>query len=224
MIVETPGIGQGDAGDRAVRRHLDVRDDAGVRRRLAAGEDRHARLRRRGGDQQVRAPRRQGRAARRGPPAGPQPRGVRQAARGDAGLRHLRGHLQRRRRHRPLPAPARAARRARAAAGRRRAADRRRAPLLRHPPGGADRPGPLPGRDHRDGARLPRADRPAGRGGPPRAAPRDRPGRAGLGGPGHRRRRGAARSPPAGSCRTRSPTRSRAGPRSWSPTPATSRS
>ena len=49
----------------AVRRRLDVRDDAGVRRRLAAGEDRHARLRRRGGDQQVRAPRRDGRDARR---------------------------------------------------------------------------------------------------------------------------------------------------------------
>ncbi len=102
----------GRRGDRAVRRHLAVRDDAGVRRRLAAGEDRHARLRRRRGDQQVRAPRRQGRAARRRPPAGPQPRGVRQAARRHAGLRHLGRHLQRRRRHRALPAPARPARRA----------------------------------------------------------------------------------------------------------------
>ena len=70
-----------------------------------AREDRHARLRRRRGDQQVRAPRRRGRAARRRPPAGPQPRGVRQAARGHAGLRHQRRDVRRRRRDRALPVP-----------------------------------------------------------------------------------------------------------------------
>ena len=74
---------------------------------VAAREDRHARLRRRGGDQQVRAPRRRGRAARRAPPAGPQPRGVRRRPERAAGVRHHRGALQRRRRHRALPAPAR---------------------------------------------------------------------------------------------------------------------
>ena len=57
-IVETPGIGQGDAAIVAARRRLALRHDARVRRRLAAREDRHARLRRRRRDQQVRAPRR----------------------------------------------------------------------------------------------------------------------------------------------------------------------
>ena len=55
-----------------------------------AREDRHARLRRRRRHQQVRAPRRRGRAARRAPAAGPQPRGVRHAARRHAGVRHRR--------------------------------------------------------------------------------------------------------------------------------------
>ena len=116
----------GRRGDRAVRRPLALRHDAGVRRRLPAREDRHARLRRHRRDQQVRAPRRQGRAARRRPPAGPQPRGLRQAARRHAGLRHQRRHLQRRRRHRALPAPARHPRG-------RRAADRARAPSRASP-------------------------------------------------------------------------------------------
>ena len=107
VVVETPGIGQGDAAIVPFVDHLALRDDAGVRRRLAAGEDRHARLRRHRGDQQVRAPRRQGRAARRRSSDGPQPRGLRQAARRHAGLRHQRRDLQRRRRHRALPAPAR---------------------------------------------------------------------------------------------------------------------
>ena len=97
----------GRRGGRAVRRHLPLRHDAGVRRRVAAREDRHARLRRRRRDQQVRAARRRGRAARRRPPAGPQPRGVRPAARGHAGVRHLGRDLRRRRRDRALPAPAR---------------------------------------------------------------------------------------------------------------------
>ena len=109
VIVETPGIGQGDAGIVRVRRPLAVRDDARVRRRVPAREDRHAGLRRRRGDQQVRAPRRRGRPPRRRPPAGAQPGGVRRLLGGHAGLRHQRRHLQRRRRHRALPAPARAA-------------------------------------------------------------------------------------------------------------------
>ena len=107
VIVETPGIGQGDAGDRRLRRRVAVRDDARVRRRVAAGEDRHARLRRRRRDQQVRAPRRRGRPPRRRAPAGAQPRGVRRRPGGHAGVRHQRREVQRRRRHRALPAPAR---------------------------------------------------------------------------------------------------------------------
>ena len=51
--------------------------------------------------------------------------------------------------------------------------------LLRHPTGRARRPGPLPRRDHRDRPRLPRAHRRAGRAGTARAAPRRRGGRAG---------------------------------------------
>ena len=77
VIVETPGIGQGDAGDRRPRRRVALRDDARVRCRQPAREDRHARLRRRRRHQQVRAPRRRGRPARRAPPAGPQPGAVR---------------------------------------------------------------------------------------------------------------------------------------------------
>ena len=71
VIVETPGIGQGDAG---IVEHCDLSlyvMTPGVRRGQPAREDRHARLRRRGGDQQVRAPRRRGRPARRAPPARP---------------------------------------------------------------------------------------------------------------------------------------------------------
>ena len=80
VVVETPGIGQGDAAiDLHVLRRLALRHDARVRCRVAAGEDRHARLRRRGGDQQVRTARRRRRPPRRRPPAGPQPRGVRRA-------------------------------------------------------------------------------------------------------------------------------------------------
>ena len=58
-----PGHRSGRRRHPAVRRHLDVRDDARVRCRLPAREDRHARLRRRRRDQQVRAPRRPRRAA-----------------------------------------------------------------------------------------------------------------------------------------------------------------
>ena len=124
----------GDAGDRAGRRggraaggRVAVRDDPGVRRRVPAGKDRHAGLRRRGGDQQVRAARRRRRAARRVAPADPQPVGVRGPAAGHAGVRDQRGHFQRQRRHRPVPAPGRAAGRPRAVPGRGRAARGQRA-------------------------------------------------------------------------------------------------
>ena len=63
VVVETPGIGQGDAAIVPFVDTCAVRDDARVRRRQPAGEDRHARLRRRRRDQQVRAPRRGGRHA-----------------------------------------------------------------------------------------------------------------------------------------------------------------
>ena len=77
VIVETSGIGQGDA---AIVPHVDavaVRDDAGVRRRVAAREDRHARLRRLRRDQQVRPQGRAGRAARRAQAVPAQPRALR---------------------------------------------------------------------------------------------------------------------------------------------------
>ena len=54
VIVETVGHRPGRRGDRAARRRLAVRDDAGVRRGEPAREDRHARLRRLRRDQQVR--------------------------------------------------------------------------------------------------------------------------------------------------------------------------
>ncbi len=67
VIVETSGIGQGDA---AIVPHVDVvdvRDDAGIRRRLAARKNRHARFRRLHRHQQVRPQGRARRAARRAP-------------------------------------------------------------------------------------------------------------------------------------------------------------
>ena len=127
---------------------------------VAAREDRHARLRRRRRDQQVRAARRRGRPARRRPPAGAQPRGVRQS-RGrtcrssapapprfnDDGVtalyQHLRGLLAR-------AGPAGSATGVLPARRRRGVStglDQRR----------ARRPGALPRRDRRDRARLPRA-------------------------------------------------------------------
>ena len=92
VILETPGIGQGDA---AVVPLADVSlyvmtPEFGAA--VPAGKDRHAGLRRRGGDQQVRAARRRRRAARRVPPADPQPVGVRRPAAGHAGVRDQRGH------------------------------------------------------------------------------------------------------------------------------------
>ena len=183
----------GRRGDRPVRRHVDVRHDAGVRRRLAAREDRHARLRRRRRDQQVRAPRRQGRAARRRPPARAQPRGVRQEARGHAGVRHLGGDVQRRRRHRALPAPDLAPGSRGARGHRGHPAGHGRTPLQRHRPGRTARAHPLPRRDHRDGPRLSRDDRRARREGPPRAAARGGGGRSSTSS--GRARRAARRGP-----------------------------
>ena len=105
VVVETPGIGQGDAavvpyvdtslyvmtpefGAASQLEKIDMLDFADVvainKFERRGAEDAHARRR---------------------PPAGPQPRGVRQAARGHAGLRHQRRDVQRRRRHRALPAP-----------------------------------------------------------------------------------------------------------------------
>ena len=183
---QAAGLRPGDPGDarhRAGRRRgraaggrVPVRDDAGVRRRVAAGEDRHARLRRRGGDQQVRAARRRRRAAGRVPAADPQPGRVRRPAAGHAGVRHQRGDVQRQRRHRPVPAPGRAARRPRPAAGRGRAARGHRPDLDRRGLGHPARPDRLPGGDRRDRPRLPRANGPAGRGGAAGAKARRRPG------------------------------------------------
>ena len=102
-----------------------------------------------------------GRPPRRRPPARAQPRGVRRDLGGHAGVRHERRHVQRRRRHRALPAPARAARRGRAhrrrgAAAAHRPQDLQR--LRRRDPAAA---GALPRRDRRDRPRLPRGHRPA---------------------------------------------------------------
>ncbi len=104
VVVETPGIGQGDAaivpfcdvslyvmtpeyGAASQLEKIDMLDFADV---VA--------------DQQVRAPRRRGRPARRGPPARAQPQAFGVAVGADAGLRHQRRPLQRRRRHRAVPA------------------------------------------------------------------------------------------------------------------------
>ena len=89
--------------DRAARRRLALRHDPRVRRREPAREDRHARLRRFRRHQQVRPPRRRGRAARRAQAGAAQPRGVQERAGRDAGVRHHRLALQRRRRDRALP-------------------------------------------------------------------------------------------------------------------------
>ncbi len=93
----------GQCRDRAAGRHVALRDDARVRRGKPAREDRHARLRRLRRDQQVRPQGRAGRAARRAQAVPAQPRGVEDAGRRDAGVRHDRCALQRRRRHRTLP-------------------------------------------------------------------------------------------------------------------------
>ena len=171
VIVETPGIGQGDAGivpfvDRSL---YVMTPEFGAA--SPAREDRHARLRRRRGDQQVRAPGRRRRPPRRGPPARAQPRGVRRELGGHAGLRHQRRHVQRRRRDRALPAPEGAARRERAHRRRRASPAHRPQDLQRlrgrHPAAA----GAVPGGDRRDRPRLPRGHRRARRRRPDAPAP-----------------------------------------------------
>ena len=170
VVVETPGIGQGDAaittfadvnlyvmtpefGAASQLEKIDMLDFADV---VAINK-----FERRGAH---------GRPARRRPPDGAQPRRLRQEARGHAGVRHLGRHLQRRRRHRPLPGAARPARRAGPRGRRGRARPGRRAALVGAAPGRAAPAGALPRRDRRDGARLPRRHPPVRRRRPPRAA------------------------------------------------------
>ena len=141
--------------DRAVLRHLPLRDDAGVRRLVPAREDRHARLRRRRGDQQVRAPRRRGRPSRRRPPARAQPRGVRLRPGRHARVRDLGRDLQRRRRHGALPVPARPARGAGPRRRHRPAHRGLRQGLHQHARDHPAGPGAVPVRHRRVGPRLP---------------------------------------------------------------------
>ena len=94
----------GRRGDRAARRRVALRDDAGVRRREPAREDRHARLRRLRRDQQVRpqaAPRT--RCATCASRCSATARRSAQTPDDDAGVRHHRRALQRRRRDRAVP-------------------------------------------------------------------------------------------------------------------------
>ena len=79
VIVETSGIGQGDAALAPSRRREPVRDDPGVRGGEPAREDRHARLRGRRRHQQVRPQGGGGCAPRRPEAARPQPRHRRDA-------------------------------------------------------------------------------------------------------------------------------------------------
>ena len=225
VIVETPGIGQGDAaivpfvdhslyvmtpefGAASQLEKIDMLDFADV---VAINK-----FERRGAKDALRDVGRQ--LVRNREAFGKQPEdmpvfGTTAATFNDDGVTALYQHLRG------------AARRRRARGRRGHAAARRRTPLLRHPPGRARRPGALPRRDHRDRPRLPRADRPS--------SPRRRAGCSGSStSPSElvatattpaasttlleRRRKAAAR--------TRSPTRSTAGRPSSSPTPATSRS
>jgi hypothetical protein len=180
--------------DRRPRRRVALRDDPGVRRRLPAREDRHARLRRRRRDQQVRAARRRGRAPRRAPPAGAQPRGVRDPVGGHAGLRHQSPPASTTTASPPSTStcagcsaarPA-AVRRARPGPGRHQGLDR---PDERRPAAA----GALPRRDRRDGPRLPRPHRRAGRPSPAAPAPA-RDARAARPTSGARERRRGARA------------------------------
>ena len=199
------GHRSGRRGRHRLRRRLALRHDAGVRRQQPAREDRHARPRRRRRHQQVRAPRRRGRPARRRPPDGAQPRGLRQEPGRHARLRHLGGHLQRRRRHGALPGAARAALGAGDARRGGRAAARRHEAVHPHRDHRARVPGALPRRDQRHGPRLPRGHRAVCRRGRQGAAARVRAGRARGRSGGRRprqrrergrRRRGAARPGP----------------------------
>ena len=170
VILETPGIGQGDAavvpladvslyvmtpefGAASQLEKIDMLDFADV---VAINK-----FERRGGADALRAVSRQ--LIRNKAEFGAKPGG-------HAGLRHQRGDLQRHRRHRPVPAPGPAARRRRAAAQRRRAARGRRAHVDGRRVGHPARADRLPRRDRRQRAGLPRAHRRAGRGGAAGAA------------------------------------------------------
>ena len=140
------------------RRRLALRDDARVRCRLPAREDRHAGARRRGRHQQVRPAGRRRRPAGRVPAVATRPSAVAGGRRGAAGLRHDRLPIQRRRRHRPVPAPAATVSSADGLCGARRPRCPGRRPA-RRPRATGDRPlraPPVPGRDRRHRARLPR--------------------------------------------------------------------
>ena len=225
VIVETPGIGQGDAaivpfvdtslyvmtpefGAASQLEKIDMLDFADV---VAINK-----FERRGAKDALRDVGRQ--LVRNREAFGKQPDG-------HAGLRHLRRDVQRRRRHRALPAPARPARRARAA---RRTRARCPTSTSATPPASA-RSCPPTGC-----ATSPRSPRPSAA---TTRRPTDWPRRpAGCSASSSSR---ASWSRPTTTTtgveelleparkaarRTRSPTRSRPGPRSWSPTPATSRS
>ena len=137
-----------------------LRHDERVRRGLPAREDRHARLRRPRGGQQVREARQRRRRAARAQADAAQPQGLRPEPRRDAGLRHHRLQVQRRRGDRPLPRPD----------GRRRGQDRgalrdaaaapRRQDLLLEDHHHPARARALPERDRRHRARLPPGDPP----------------------------------------------------------------
>ena len=148
----------GRRGDRAVRRPLALRHDAGVRRRLASWRRSTCSTSptpSRSTSSSAAAPRTRCATSAASWSATASAFGKRPGR--HAGLRHQRRHLQRRRRHRALPAPARPARRSRP-----RGRARARCPRVdvRHSsgiaPGRARRPGALPRRDHRDRPRLPR--------------------------------------------------------------------
>ena len=173
VVVETPGIGQGDA---AIVPFCDVSlyvmtPEYGAASQLR--EDRHARLRRRRGGEQVRAPRRRGRPTRRRPPAGARPGGVRRVLAGHAGVRHERRPLRRRRRHGAVPGAAGAAGRSGTGRVDRCAAARRRPCLDRAHERAAAVLGHLPRRRRDRRPHPPRADRPAGRGRAHASAPAD---------------------------------------------------
>ena len=102
VIVETSGIGQGDAALAPARRREPLRDDPGVRGGEPAREDRHARLRGRGRDQQVRPQGGGGRAPGRAEAIWTKPGPLRRRAGDPPGLRHHRLPVQRRRGERAL--------------------------------------------------------------------------------------------------------------------------
>ena len=103
IIAETAGIGQGDA---AVVDLVDVSVyvmTSRFRRGQPAGKDRHAGFRRSGGHQQIRTPGGGRRASGRAQADAAQPGGLARPPGKDAGIRHHRQQVQRRRGDRILP-------------------------------------------------------------------------------------------------------------------------